>query len=181
MNETFLAIVMLTAPVGTPEHVNPDNFPQLRTAIHNKAVEWEIMDPREKTYILATYDDFEPDLNLLRTRFQDLKDAPKLVDCTRLPDRRTINELVKFNREFKKHLEERLIWETDREDVLWQAINNTELLYKQWDAIRDAQCDFYYVTVRRSALKKLRYDIGETDFNNGKMPDYVPMWAFSKP
>ena len=26
----------------------------------------------------------------------------------------------------------------------------------QWDAIRDAQCDFYYVTVRRAALKKLR-------------------------
>lgn len=185
MNEVVLAIAMLTAPVGTPENCHPDDFPALRTAIHAKAVEWEIMDPRETRYVLATHEDFQGDLDLLRKRYESLKDAPRLADCNKLPDRRTVNELVKFNRDFRKHLEERLAWETDRADIIGVTIQETDRLYKHWDAIRDAQCDFYYVSVRREALKRLRDGnhgiggIGEHDFAIGKMPDFVPTWRFA--
>ena len=90
-----------------------------------------------------------------------------------------MNELIKFNRAYRKNLEERQVWEADRTDVLGAAIAETDRLYRQWDAVRDAQCDFYYVTVRRSALLKLRDAIGTDAFTAGRMPSYVPEWRFA--
>jgi hypothetical protein len=178
--DLMLAATLLTAPVGTPEQTPPeDRWIIVRDAIHRTAVDWEIMDARETRYVLANREDFEPDLNLLRKRFTELADAPKLTDCQRLPDRRTVNELIKFNRDYRKNLEERQVWETDRSDILHTAIQETDRLYRQWDAVRDAQCDFYYVTVRRTALKKLRDAIGQDAFIAGHMPSYVPEWRFA--
>lgn len=179
-SDLILAAALLTAPVGTPEQTPPEErWTAIRDAVHQTAVTWEIMDPRETRYVMATRDDFEPDLNLLRKRFAELADAPKLSECQRLPDRRTVNELIKFNRAFRKHLEERQVWETDRNDLFHVAIQETDRLYRQWDAIRDAQCDFYYVTVRRAALKKLRDALGAEAFTAGHMPPYVPEWRFA--
>src|SRR5262245_31674288 len=112
-SDLILAAALLTAPVGTPEQTPPeDRWTAVRDAVHQTAVAWEIMDSRETRYVMATRDDFEPDLNLLRKRYAELVDAPKLSDCHRLPDRRTVNELIKFNRAFRKHLEERQVWES---------------------------------------------------------------------
>jgi hypothetical protein len=178
-SDLLLAAALLTAPVGTPEQTpTEERWTTVRDAIHKTAIEWELMDPRETRYVLAGRDDFEPDLNLLRKRYTDLVDAPKLVECQRLPDRRTVSELLKFNRAYRKHLEEREVWETDRSDVLQAAIQETDRLYRVWDSIRDAQCDFYYVTVRRTALKKIRDSIGAEAFSTGHMPPYVPDWRF---
>jgi hypothetical protein len=179
-SDLLLAVALLTAPVGTPEQTpSEEHWPVVRDALHKAAIDWELMDPRETRYLLATRDDFEPDLNLLRKRYAELADAPKLSECQRLPDRRTVSELIKFNRAYRKHLEDREVWETDRSDMLEVVIQETDRLYRQWDAIRDAQCDFYYVTVRRAALKKLREAIGEDAFVTGRMPPYVPEWRFA--
>jgi hypothetical protein len=179
-SDLFLAAALLAAPVGTPEQTPPeDRWTVVRDAIHKTAIEWELMDPREERYLLATREDFEADLNLLRKRYVELLDAPKLSECQRLPDRRVVNELLKFNRAYRKHLEERQVWEPDRSDRLFAAMQETDRLYRQWDAIRDAQCDFYYVSVRRAALKKLRDAIGADEFNTGHMPPYVPDWRFA--
>jgi hypothetical protein len=179
-SDLLLAAALLTAPVGTPEQTPPEErWPVVRDAIHKTAIEWELMDQRETRYVLANRDDFETDLNLLRKRYFELAEAPKLSECQRLPDRRIVSEMIKFNRAYRKHLEEREIWETDRTDVLQAAIRETDRLYRQWDAIRDAQCDFYYVTVRRTALKKLRDAIGPEAFSTGHMPPYVPEWRFA--
>lgn len=178
-SDLVLAAALLSAPVGTPEQTPLESqWPAIRAALHKTAILWEIMDVREERYILATLDDFESDLNLLRKRYTELADAPRLIDCQRLPDRKTVNELIQFNRAFRKHLEQSRNWEADRADIYHQAIRETDWLYRQWDAIRDAQCDFYYVTVRRAALKKLRDAIGEDDYRAGKMPSYVPEWRF---
>ena len=166
--------------MGTPEQVPPeDQWAAVRDAIHKTAVDWEIMDPRETRYVLAARDDFEADLNLLRKRYSDLADAPRLSDCQRLPDRRIVNELIRFNRAYRKYLEDRQAWEADRIDLFCTALQETDRLYRHWDAIRDAQCDFYYVTVRRAALKKLRDGIGAEAFSTGQMPHYVPEWRFA--
>jgi hypothetical protein len=179
-SDLLLAAALLTAPVGTPEQTPTEElWPVVRDAVHKTAIEWELMDPRETRYVMATRDDFDADLNMLRKRYVDLAGAPKLSECQRLPDRRTVSELLKFNRAYRKHLEEREVWETDRSDVLFAAIQETDRLYRAWDAIRDAQCDFYYVTVRRTALKKLRDTIGAEAFSTGHMPPYVPDWRFA--
>lgn len=179
-SDLILAAALLTAPVGTPEQIpSEEQWTVVRDAIHKTAVDWEIMDPRETRYVLATREDFELDLNLLRKRYSELADAPRLSDCQRLPDRQIVNELIRFNRAFRKHLEERQAWEADRADLFHIAIQETDRLYRHWDAVRDAQCDFYYVTVRRSALKKLRDAIGEDAFSTGHMPHHVPDWRFA--
>jgi hypothetical protein len=178
-SDLILAAALLSAPVDTPEQIPSEaNWPSLRDAIHKIAIEWEIMDERESRYVLASRDDFEADLNLLRKRYVELANAPKLADCRRFPDRDTISEFIKFNRAYRKHLEECAMWELDRADLYHNAIQETDRFYHQWDAVRDAQCEFYYVTVRRAALKKLRESIGDEAFTTGKMPPYVPNWRF---
>jgi hypothetical protein len=179
-SDLILAAALLTAPVNTPEQTPAEeNWPAVRDALHKTAVDWEIMDPRETRYVLAAREDFEPDLNLLRKRYGELADAPKLADARRLPDRRTVNELIRFNRAYRKTLEERMVWEADRCDLFCAAMQETDRMYRQWDAVRDAQCDFYYVTVRRAALKRLRDAIGADAFATGHMPHYVPEWRFT--
>jgi hypothetical protein len=181
-SDLLLAAALLTAPVGTPEQTPCDErWPAVRDALHRVAIDRELMDPRETRYLLAARADFEPDLNLLRKRNADLADAPKLADCHRWPDRQTACELIKFNRAYRKHLEEREVWEADRSDVLQAAIHDTDRLYRQWDAIRDAQCDFYYVTVRRAALKTLRDTLGADAFAVGHVPPHVPFARSAAP
>src|SRR6476619_5326762 len=99
-SDLILAAALLTASVDTPEQTpTEEKWVTVRDAIHKVAIDWEIMDPREARYLIATREDFEPDLNLLRKRFAELADAPKLADCHRLPDRHTVTELIKFNSE----------------------------------------------------------------------------------
>jgi hypothetical protein len=177
--DLVLAATLLTAPPGTPEPApDADRWPALQAAIHQTAVEWEILDSRETRYVLSRPEDFEADLNLLRRRYAELADAPKLADGTRFPDRRTVNDLIRFNRAYRKHLETRQVWEADRADAIRTAVTETDRLYRVWDAVRDARCEFYYVTVRRQALKKLKEMIGDDAYALGELPPYVPEWRF---
>jgi hypothetical protein len=178
-SDLFLASVLLAAPVGTPEQVpHADQWPVMRAALHQAAIDLEILDPRETRYVLAKVEDFQEDLDFLRKRRADLADAPRLAECERLPDRRAVSEYIRFNRAYRKHLDTRLVWEADRADLIGEAIRETDRLYQTWDAIRDARCDFQYVTVRRLALKRLRDRIGESAYESGEMPPYVPEWRF---
>ena len=179
--DLVLAAILLTTPPGTPEPAPPaDRWPSLRDAIHHVAVEWEILDPRETRYVLARPEDFCADLNMLRRRYRELADAPPAADGFRFPDRNAVNETVRFNRAFRKHLDQRQQLETDRTDALRKVMAETDRLYAVWDAVRDARCEFYYVTVRRAALKKLRDLVGEEEYLAGRLPPNVPTWRFNE-
>jgi hypothetical protein len=179
-SDLILAAALLSAPAGTPEPTPPESsWTATRDAIHRVAIDWEVMDERESRYVMATRDDFQADLDLLRKRREELADAPRLADCRRLPPREVVNDFLRFNRAFRKTLEERAQWELDRASLFHSVMQETDRLYRQWDAVRDAQCDFYYVTVRRAALKKLRDAIGGDAFATGHMPPYVPDWRFA--
>ena len=179
--DLVLAAILLTTPPGTPESCPPESqFALVRDSVQQLAIEWEILDHREKQYVLARPEDFCADLNMLRRRYQDLKDAPRLGDALRFPERAAVNELVQFNRSYRKHLDERQQLEADRADALQAVISETERLYRVWDAVRDARCEFYYVTVRRQALKKLRDLLGEEAYLAGAMPPNVPTWRFNE-
>jgi hypothetical protein len=177
----LLAVALLTSPVDAPEPANaPDLFATLQPALQGLAVEWEILDPREVRYVLTRPEDFGSDLKLLRRRFHDLADAPPLTDGARFPDRNTISELLSFNRAYRQHLDNRLAldptgWWEHREAIL-----EADRLYQVWDTLRDARCDYYYITVRRQALKKLRQTIGDQAYYSGVMPPHVPVWRFQR-
>jgi len=177
--DLMVAAALLTAPAGTPElPPPPDRWPAVQQALHTTALRLEILDERETRYVLSRLDDFECDLDLLRRRYADLRDAPRLADADRLPVRDVVAQLIQFNRTYRQHLELRQAWEADRADVIGVAVAETDRLYKVWDAVRDARCEFYYVTVRRQALKRLRESLGEAAYEATDLPPHVPAWRF---
>lgn len=179
--EWLLAAALLT---GSPEAPEPpqaqDLFPTLHASMQHLAVEWEILDPRELRYVLVRPEDFKADLSLLRRRYQDLTDAPPLIDSQRFPDRVTINDYLAFNRAYRQHMDVRQPAELYRWWEVRSALQETDHLYQVWDTARDARCDYYYVTVRRQALKKLRDLIGPEAYYAGQMPPYVPTWRLQE-
>lgn len=177
----LLAVALLTAPLDAPEPVlAPESYEPLRPVLHAFALQCEILDPREVRYVLTRADDFLADLKLLRRRFQELADAPPLLDCERFPDRSMISDLLAFNRAYRQHMDGRLALEPSRWWELHEAVQEADRLYHVWDTLRDARCDYYYVTVRRQALKRLREEIGVEAYHQGTLPPHVPMWRFQR-
>ena len=152
----------------------------IRKSVAAYAIKSELLDVREARYFLSTNTEIVSDINIIRRRRVELQNAPHIVDVEPFPDRVYINSRVAFNRAFHRHIAERGLLEPDRKDFLTEIASENQKLYTIWDAARDAKCDFYYITVRRQALVKLKYLIGEEDFNQGKLPDNVPTWRFNQ-
>jgi hypothetical protein len=177
--EYLLAMALLTAPSDSGDpNATPEMFVVLRPALQGLAIQREVLDPREVRYILARPEDFAADLALLRRRCQDLANAPPLDDCLRFPDRGTINDFLSFNRAYRQHIDVRQPVELAHGWTLRAILQETDHLYQIWDTLRDARCDYYYVTVRRQALKRLRDLVGEEAYYSGSLPPYVPLWRF---
>jgi hypothetical protein len=179
--DSLLVLSLLTSPTSAPDPaITPQVFALNRPAMQALAVQWEILDPRETRYILARAEDFISDLNLLRRRHHDLADGPSLQDGLRFPDRDVVNDLLAFNRAYRQHLTMRQPVELVRCWELRAALQETDYLYQIWDTVRDARCDYYYVTVRRQALKKLRKMLGDEAYYFGRLPPHVPLWRFQE-
>ena len=157
-----------------------DAFTTVRPVVQQLAVDWELLDPRETRYVMSRSEDFTGDLRLIRRRYGELRDAPPSYDCLRFPDRGMINELLKFNRDYRQYLEARQATETMSWWQLHDAMVECDRIYQVWDLVREANCDYYYVTVRRQALKKLRETVGELNFYNATLPPHVPVWRFAR-
>jgi hypothetical protein len=176
-----LAVALLTSgPEAGDLPAGGAGLAAARPSLQALAVSWEVLDTRETRYVLARPEDFPADLKLLRRRYRELADAPPLHDCMRFPDRALINELLAFNRTYRQHLDNRQALEQTYWWELREAVQETERLYQVWDTVRDARCDYYYVTVRRQALKKLRETIGEDAYWGGCLPPHVPVWRFAR-
>jgi hypothetical protein len=177
--DVFLVVALLTAPAGSPEPAGLQSlYPSLRGPLQTLAVRWEILDPREVRYILARQEDFASDLNLLRRRYQELHTAPAVADCLRFPERGMVNDLLAFNRAYRQFIDMRQPVELIHWWDLRLTMQETDRLYQIWDTVRDARCDYYYVTVRRQALKHLRELVGEEAYYSGNLPPCVPLWRF---
>jgi hypothetical protein len=175
----MVALALLTAP---PDTAAPDNEAELISsagpALQQVAVQLEILDPREIKYLFGRPEDYPSTLKMLRARYQELADAPRASDALRFPERDLVNELLSFNRAFRQNIDARQSLETSREWELREALQETDRLYKIWDTLRDARCDYYYITLRRQALKRLRELVGNEGYYSGVMPPYVPIWRF---
>ncbi len=177
----LLAAILLSAQPGAPEPANLQAlFPAVRLPMQTLAVQWEILDPREVRYILTRPEDFSSDLKLLRRRYQDLAGAPCVADGYRFPERATVNELLAFNRAFRQYVDVRQPVELTHWWELRNTLQETDHLYEIWDKVRDARCDYYYVTVRRQALLRLRELVGPEAYYSGSLPPCVPSWHFQK-
>lgn len=171
------ALITGSGPVELPV-VAQQAFPVLRFSLLEVSLEWEILDPRETRYILTRPDDLASDLRMLQRRYQELADAPPLADAERFPDRAVVNELLVFNRAYRSYIEMRQPTELAHGADLRAVQREVDYLYQVWDAVRDARCEYYYVTVRRNALKRLRDLLGVDDYYRGELPPHVPIWRF---
>lgn len=158
----------------------------VRQALVQICVKNEYMDEREVSYMFSDKDSFQLDVGVLQGRYNDLKDAPKMIDCFRLLSRQQLNDGITFNRAFITYIEEEIVWNQDRRDIYEAVINESQQLFRIWDAARDAQCDFYYITTRRLALVRLKKLLKEWDGNDKDetydmlkpFPPNVPIWRF---
>lgn len=175
----ILSMTLLTSP---PDSVDPDvaaeSHARLAPIVQALGVQMEILDPREVRYILTRPEDFSSDSTLLRRRYRELADAPLLHDSLRLPDREAVNEMLSFNRAYRQNIDLRQALDLSRWWEHQATLQETEQLYQIWDTVRDARCEYYYVTVRRQALKRLRELVGEESYYSGQLPPYVPLWRF---
>ena len=177
MSATLFALSLLSAgPGDVLPLVLPADWPAVRDALISQAVEWEILDPRENR--LRRYEELAGDLELLRVRRRELAGAPHLADCQRLPPRAAVEEMLSFNRAYRRSLERRAELEFDRAGDLREAIRETDRLYRIWEAVRDAQCDVYFVSVRRAALLRLQQLLGPPAYLAQQLPPHVPIWRF---
>jgi hypothetical protein len=171
----------LTAPPCSEDRKgSADVYAGLAPTIQQLAVAWEILDRHEVAYVLARKEDFHSDMALLRQRFEDLHDAPPLHDSMRFPPRQVVSDLLTFNRTYREHVEKCQIAGASPSPDQQEVLNEVDRLYTIWDAIRDCRCEYYYITVRRQALKKVRELIGDDAFYNGNYPPHVPVWRFQR-
>jgi hypothetical protein len=176
-----LAAALLTAP---PDATDPpgaaETYACLCPMMQHIASGWEILDHREVRYVLTRNEDYKSDMGLLRRRHYDLSDAPPLHDCVRFPPRSAVTPLLAFNRTYRENLEKLKEVERGRLEELESALQEADRLYQIWDDIRDTRCEYYYITVRRQALKRVRDAIGIVAYHNGNYPPHVPIWRFQK-
>ncbi len=179
--DVIAAICLLTALPGDLTYPPTEaDWPALRDYVQRVAMEWEILDRRETTYIFASRTAFAVDLDTLRRRRIEFQDAPRIIESERLPEMRNVCYLIDFNRAYRRGLSERAYLELDRADILDAAIGETDELCRVYDAARDSRCEFYFVTVRRQALRRLREGMTDAEWAAGVLPPCVPTWRFNE-
>lgn len=151
-------------------------YAPLAPTLRALALHLEVLDGRELGYVLAEADDFANDLKLLQGRYHDLRTAPPLAECRRFPDRELVGDMLAFNRLYRDGLTNRLTLDRVHADELKAALAETDQLYRIWDMVRDARCEYYFITYRRQALQQLRELVGARAFYTGQLPPHVPLW-----
>lgn len=172
--EIVLAAVLLAAPKDVPATTaQADWIAAMRPCILAAAIDAEIIDPRERIFLLQQ--DPVGDLAMLRSRIDAFAAAPGLSECQRFPERKVITDLLALNRAYRNALNVRLALDSVHAEELREAICETDQLYQVWDTLRDACCDYYYVTVRRDAMQLLRELLGPEAFYSGWLPSHIPL------
>jgi hypothetical protein len=174
------SLLLCTSPDTGELRSAADWHPFLAPGVQAVALEFELLDQREVRYLLARPEDFASDLKLLQTRRRELATAPPVDDGARFPDRALINDLMTANRAYRQELTQRLAIDRINADALRAAVAETDHLYRIWDSVRDARCDYYYVTVRRQALQQLRELVGAEAYFRGELPPHVPWWRMPR-
>lgn len=152
----LVAVSLLVTPADTPEVTPTEDFPSLRECLVTLAVEWELLDPRETTHTFTQPADFLSDLDLMRRRYAELRDAPRVVECLRYPPRWYAEEMMALNREVKRYVETIANCYPAQAGECGIWLRSLDASYHYWDLVRDAQVDYYHTTVRRRALRLLK-------------------------
>lgn len=175
MDTTLLsAFLIIASPPGTGLDHQLD--PVSLFVVTSLAVELQILDRRGVRWI----DGEQRDIDHIRSNWQDLYDAPPLCYNEAFPPSDCIWEFLVFNHGYRDHLQSvtrnSALYEEEYDD----AIEETMILYRFWDAARDSQMEYMQVDNRRRKLKMAMEIIGKDNFHSLKWPPYVPLWRFTE-
>ena len=176
--DCVLAAVLLTSPIESTELV--PHLELVQPTFLQLAIDAEVLDPREEQYLECLSNDLAGDWRVLRKRFDHLLNAPSLFECDRFPDRKRIEDLLCFNRDYRKDLHSSLQLDPRYADEVRTAIAEVDQRYYVWTTLRDARTPFYYVTVRRQAMMHLRDLLGAEAFYRSELPAPVPLDHFPR-
>lgn len=183
LTDWALALWLLTGPA--PVNALPQELHKsLRVPMTILALQLELMDMRETRHCLVRDVDFGEDVLLIRRRYLELRNAPKLQEAALFPKGSLVNGMLVLNRDFRKSVEELHRLGFMNGDELASVLVETDQAYRIWDCVRDGNCDYYYVSVRRQALAHLRSLLREEDYRQGRLPPPIPLWrmgVFARP
>lgn len=89
-----------------------------------------------------------------------------------------VSDYLAFNRAYRAHLDARRGVDLHREYELGELASDVDRRYALWDLVRDSSVSYYYVHIRRRALRDLRERLGPADYYSGHLPPWVPTHAF---
>ncbi len=174
LNNLLLAYSLITSPQPPQGDLNP----LTAVSVAHVAVQLQIMDLRETSYMFARKDEFATDLAMLRERFEKLREAPLVEDSGRLPDREWARGQMALNRRLYALIHNRF------ENRLFEAmplLNDLERRYQLYDKIVDATAPYYYVGIRRQALLEILQTVGPEIYYGGKpYPSVIPLEIFEE-
>jgi hypothetical protein len=148
--------------------------------LQTQAIRAELLDPREAKYTFSRPEDLAEDLSGLVRRWYALRDAPPAHDAMGWPTRDHCNNMLAFNRQYQQHLEQAKLCYAERSGDIDEAIQQCNACWRTWDLIRDARTEYYYIHVRRAALRDLRQQIGFAAYYSGRLPPIVPLALFAE-
>lgn len=176
----LIALALLTTPPcqEIKEVEKHDSF-LVRMNLRQLSLQMDIIDESEDYMKTEGHIWFESQVDLLRGKYYDVKDAPPIIDEMRFPDRETLRPLIAFNRQYKAHLEcQQAINGQHRSEDYQAIIQETQDLYLIYDWVFDAKGQYFPLAYRRFCLKKARELMGDKLYYEGRMPPHVPIWRF---
>lgn len=111
---------------------------------------------------------------------RELADAPKLWTANRFGVPLNIAEdREKFADCFVLHVHFRLAWDSSDYSA-WETLAEAKILARCWNNLRTGLSSTHTYPSRRRALARLRDEIGEHNYFQGRMPPCVPVWRFAR-
>jgi len=169
MDASFiLATLLLTAPPQQQSEAKVAAWVSvLKPSLLAAAIADEVLDERE--FVMPDVLTGEQGIQWLQGRWQDLRDAPRLGELARWPDRGTLCEMLSLNRTMRSAFAARLPIDAIFEDDLRAAISDLDCEYSVLDSLRDSQAEAFYVHVRRDSLRSFRDRIGPAAWSAGEL------------
>jgi hypothetical protein len=175
-------LAVLNSPVESIEKIDPKFIIENRECLVYCIKKLEITDDWENINLLTSEDIANHQLGILQGTYQILKNTPFVKDFHpryKIAPAETFSHSLQMIRQHKYYLQERLEWELDREDVLREAIRQTERCYLIWDAIVDINSGDHRKCYKRLAYSNLITLLGD-ELGAEILPDMIPQWTARK-
>lgn len=175
----LLAASLITSP-------NPVEFHktqlELIPAVVAVSLELELIDPKEAPWFLMVTgdDDFKWGLDRSRGRWVELKDAPRISEAKLFPSQSELTPLMAFNRQYRDYIDIQIYVKPHKADEFRERLIEIDRIYYTFDTACDTQMAYFYINVKRAALKRLKEKLGPAMFYAGELPPAVPVWQFQR-